>query len=271
MPSAKPIYVVGDSHIASTKLAVDAGLLPEFADRIRFWGAAGPAYRGLFLKQGRIVANASAVGALDVVRGPHGLPSLGPEDGSLFIFYGARLRMGELLRELHEYTVKVGPVSSAVLQTLLHRWLQTKRAYSFARSFADAGSDVVIVPTALPTAGVFEAHQEAKWFHLPRDSWVVDRCFKMLESIGRAEGTPIQLQPAETITDQMMTRAEFKVEQPPEGRDVVHKSPEFAAILLRQILADFPTKAKAAKSKSPRKPRTPKHSEPGPAEEVSQT
>lgn len=34
-----------------------------------------------------------------------------------------------------------------------------------------------------------------------------------------------------------MTRREFAVDQVPEGRDVVHKSPEFAALMMHLVLA----------------------------------
>lgn len=119
------------------------------------------------MKQGRIVASRSAQESLKVMRGPDGPETLGPEDGALFVFYGARLRMGELLRLLHEYTSDIGPVSSAVLEATLRRWLQNKRAYVFA-SFVRVGANVMMVPTALPTEGVVDEAHEAALYHLPR-------------------------------------------------------------------------------------------------------
>jgi len=234
------LCIYGDSHVASVKLAWDQGLIDAQGRKVGFWGAAGPSFRGLRWKQGRIVADAGAQADLDLVRGD-GPETLGAKDFGAYLFYGARLRLSEFLLELSAASY----LSQAALEAATWEFMMSTRTYRFARNFAKAGAPVWFVPTSLPTQGVFPPKEEAAKVGIDLAPQEVDRAFAMLRKLAAKDRVTMVIQPPETLTDEFLTRREFAVENADAARDVVHKSPEFAALMVAQVL-DQMKNAKAA-------------------------
>jgi len=237
MPSQPKTWCFyGDSHLASVKLARDQGLLGEIGDRVSFWGAPGPSFRGLRMLDGRIVPDPDAREDLALVRGD-GPETLGPQDYDHFVFYGARMRLGEYLKAVSDHQATMGYLSDAVLAEATSGWLEGVRAYRFARSFAAAGAKVFFVPTPLPTKGIVNARAEKRLYRIARRRKQVDRILKGLDARCTADGVHLVLQPGETLTPDLMTRPDFAIDAAQAAKDVVHKSPEFAAIMVGEVVS----------------------------------
>ncbi len=231
------VCVFGDSHMASVKQAWDQGLIDAGGRAMSFWGADGPSFRALRWKGGKVVPDAPVRGLVRRISG--GPETLAPEDHDLFIFYGARLRVHEFFAGIvnHERG-EAGFLSAAARARLVARWTSSTRAWRIAREFSRRGARVVFVPTSLPTQGVLPAAAERQQLALKTTRAERARLWQMLEDEARANGFTLIPQPEETVTrSTTLTRAEYAVPGAREARDWVHKSPQFAALMVRAALA----------------------------------
>ncbi len=236
-PDRGDICIYGDSHIGSVKLALDTGLINTGGRQVEFWGANGPAFRGLRWKQGRIVPDDSACEIVAQVNGGR-RNSLGPEDFDLFTFYGARLRAQEFFAHMLEHMhTPEGQISSAALQAIATGWTRKTRAWRFARAFAEAGAQVIFVPTPFPSKDVLDPEHERQRLQVKSSKAERTRLWKLLADVAAGQGFTLMPQPDETVTAETMTHAKYAAKEARESQDEVHKNPEFAALLINQALA----------------------------------
>lgn len=239
------VCIFGDSHLGAAKRALDAGLIDTRGREVTFWGADGPSFRALRWKRGQIVPDAGVRSLVGRISG--GLERLGPGDFDKFIFYGARLRAHEFFKAVLEHEARPeGHLSQAQMQALVAHWSESTRAWRFARLFAAAGADVVFVPTAFPSEGVLDKQVERARFAVSSTKAARARIWKVLEGAAGTQGFTLARQPDATVTRATMTRAEFAVPGAAESRDWVHKSPQYAALILEPLFAERQAGAIAA-------------------------
>ncbi|HGG04124.1 MAG TPA: hypothetical protein ENK28_01590 [Aliiroseovarius sp.] len=230
------ICVFGDSHIGSVKRALDRGLIDTGGRQITFWGADGPSFRALRWKNGRIVPDPEARDIVAQVNGGSH-DTIGPDDFDLFIFYGARLRVQEyfasILPDLRRPELGL---SSAAMQAITDRWTVRTRAWRFARNFARAGAQIVFVPTSFPTKGILKPAVERKRYHVASTKAERAQLWRVLENAAQRRGFTLVPQPDDTVTKTTMTRSEFAAEGAQESGDMVHKSDEYAALMIKAAL-----------------------------------
>lgn len=239
-PARGDICVFGDSHIGSVKLALDAGLIETGGREISFWGADGPSFRGLRWKDGRIVPDEAARDMVAQVSGG-ARKTLGPDDFDLFIFYGARLRTRTFFWAMLEHMHRPeGQLSEAALHTTARRWSQKTRAWRFAGAFAAAGAKVIFVPTSFPSTGVLEAGLEKQRLRIKSTMAERARLWQALHHAASAQGFGLMPQPDNSVTEHTLTAAKYAVPGAAASKDAVHKTPEFAAMMMAGalILAD---------------------------------
>ena len=237
--SRQRICFFGDSQIASVKLAFDQGLLqlPPEVD-VEFWGATGPNFRKLRMKDGRIVPDKAALPFVQKIN-DHGREALAPEDFDGFVFYGARMRVVEFFAPyLHRQLDPRAGQSCAVLETAAAGWLVTNRSYRYARAFSGSGAQVCVVPSPLPTEGILDPARRGSGFAgypLALEAEVEHRSvlWAALSAVALRDGLMLLPQPEDTIASGAMTQARFAREGAAEAGDEGHKNPEFAAAVLR--------------------------------------
>ncbi len=227
-PKTGDICIFGDSHLGAVKRAHDGGLIDTGGRALRFWGADGPSFRKLRWRNGRIRPDADIRDLVLEISG--GLDSLGPKDFHTFIFYGARLRAHDFFKAVLDHESRPqGHISQAQMQALVTRWSESVRAWRLACAFADAGAEVVFVPTAFPSEGVVDKALEQENLAVRSTKAARTRLWALLVQAAEAKGFQLLVQPEDTITSNTLTKRDFSTPNAKETRDWVHKSPEFAA------------------------------------------
>ncbi|MDU8914159.1 hypothetical protein [Aestuariicoccus sp. MJ-SS9] len=237
MPLDPParICIFGDSNIASVRKALDAGLLhPAFA-AAEFWGAGGPRFRDLHLREGIVVPGLEAAPVVAQVNG-RGRGVLDPADFDVIVFYGARLNAAEFIAHSVQLAADSGWPSRAVQEAMARGWQENCRAYRFAAAFADR-TKVWFVPASFPTdtardyaiKGRLLVHAPAAEKTSPATR---DRLWRLISQTAMADGVRIVRQPEETVVRGVFSHARYGVEGAGQCQDGGHKSPDYAALVL---------------------------------------
>jgi len=241
------LCLYGDSHLAALKHALDGDFVPTQGRQIEFFGAAGPAFRGLRLTDaGRVVPDKASLEALNLVTGG-ARTDLGGEDFGAFLFYGARLRSTEFIAEfLHRGRSEADFVSSAVRAQAMAKWLTSVRAVRIARVFAATGKAKVFFA---PAPFEIEAQNQRYVKHFPEalNATAQERA-QLNDEIAQAlagDGIVFVPQPEETIEKGCFTRHAFATPDAEATSDTRHMGPCYGAMVLGQVLGMMETAAAA--------------------------
>lgn len=250
LPSDRPrLCVIGDSHLGSLRRAVDMGLVRFHGCHVEFWGAAGPQFRQIEMVRGVIRARGDAREMVRRVNG-NGREAIHPGDFDCFLFYGARLRVGEFFGPyLHRQHSGAGWQSRAALGAAARVFLRSTRACRIAAELSRSGARVWFAPAPLPTAQVIDHTAAGRIFAAyPRaaDATPGDRArlWDVLIAEAAAEGIELIRQPDDTVVEGILTDARFACDGAAESGDAGHKSPWFAAAMLGNL--PLPVAARAA-------------------------
>ena len=234
-PLAAPIpslCIFGDSHIASVKQALDGGLLPYLTDHLEFWGAYGPAFRQFEYQDNAVHARKDAEEMVARING-NGRLSLRGDAFAAYLFYGARLRMADFLPPMLSTLRQGGHLSAAVRQRVTRRFLEGRKSYRIAQQFvrANPGASITFAPAPLLTLGI---GQPEKTWPDAADATADERAEirTWLDAEARRDGITLLHQPEETIVEGCWTDPRYAATGPGSADDPVHKSPEFAALML---------------------------------------
>jgi len=240
-PSEPSLCIYGDSHLASLKLALDQGLVETGDLKIEFWGADGPLFREIDLIDGRARPRTeAAMERVKLVNG-NGRTELAPDDFSAFLFAGGRLRNHEFTAPmLCRMNDETGFLSQAVRQKALHRWLNGRRSYRIARTFAASGRCTVFFAPA-PFLNETAASEAEIAGHVDPRTTPEQRAaiWDEIEAAMAADGVRLIRQPEETVTKGALTKAEYATERARERRDAVHMNGAYGALVLRQVIDDL--------------------------------
>ncbi|MEL6467948.1 MAG: hypothetical protein AAFQ58_23540 [Pseudomonadota bacterium] len=231
----------GDSQIASARLAMTEGLtsVPDDVD-IEFWGATGPAFRQIEWRGGAMRATGAALEIALTING-RGRDHLAPGDFDTFVFYGARLRTAEFFGPYLQWHAAHGTFpSAAALHIAARTFMDDNRAYRNAVTLAAHGARVIFVPAPLYTNGVTDLHARGRFLHAyPRaseaDADARAVLWQAMTAVARSGGVTLVPQPEDTVTNGVLTKAEFACEGAVEVGDTGHKSAAFAARWLQDV------------------------------------
>lgn len=234
------LCIIGDSHLGSLRRAVDRGLVSFPGQDVEFWGAIGPQFRQIEMKDGVIRAHGAARDMVRKVNGK-GREEIRAEDFRAFLFYGARLRVVELFAPvLHHQHTGGGFASQAAMAAAADEFLRSTRAWRMAGALARAGAQVQFVPAPFPSAEVIDHGAPGRILDAyPGALHATEadraRIWTLLCARSAAMGMTLVRQPEETVVDGVFTDARHAIAQARETGDAGHKSPEFAALMLGQV------------------------------------
>ncbi len=245
------ICVYGDSHIACIKRAVDEGRVDLTGIALEFWGAPGPRFRDIHLKNGRLAPTTDQSRAMVARVNAQGRATLAAQDFDGFVFVGSRLRASAYLTPLlYRDAQPDGFLSQAVRQVMLERWLNSCRAYRVAREFAQS------VPLCFAPAGflndqVVPEDEIAASINTAATTAARRHLWDGISQAMATDGITLLAQPESTVTRGALTRLEYAAEAARADGDTVHKNGAYGALLLTQALAHLrkthtaPTPARA--------------------------
>ncbi|MGI3163708.1 hypothetical protein [Pseudooceanicola sp. 200-1SW] len=224
------LCIFGDSHIASVKHALDAGLLPLVAEHLEFWGAYGPAFRALEFRDNTILPGDEAARDMALRINGAGRGALGGADFAGYLFYGARLRMADFMPPLLETLCTGGHLSAAVQEKVARRFLRGTKAYRIACEFARAtpGLPIAFAPAPLLTLGV---GNPGRLYPAAAGATADQReAIRLwLDRAAARDGLRLLHQPEDTITGGYWTAPAWASEEAGQEDDPVHKNAAFAA------------------------------------------
>ncbi|MEL6566671.1 MAG: hypothetical protein AAFQ59_19675 [Pseudomonadota bacterium] len=255
MPSpAEPrsLCLIGDSQMGSASLAIREGLTaPPDGHSLEFWGATGPAFRTIDWVDGAIRPAETARAQVLQING-HGRDHVAPGDFNGVIFYGARLRIATFFAAYFQWrSERLTHPSRAVLETAVHDFAISTRAYRLARHLAAAGDPVFYIPAPFTSDGVRNLTRAGNVFHsfpAARNATTDDRAFlwEAFETVSARDGITLIRQPEDTVTSGVLTKAKYQCADAVALDDIGHKSPAFAARWLQDLWPKLGSCAQAA-------------------------
>ena len=256
MPSpakkTRTLCMIGDSQIGSVSLALREGqtTVPKGYD-LEFWGVEGPAFRSIDWIDGAIRPAPAALERVLTING-NGRDHIAPGQFDGVIFYGARLRVSMFFAEYFQWASgRVTRPSRAVLETAVHDFAISTRAYRFGRALAEAGDAVFYVPAPFNTDGIRDLTAPGNLYQNCSAAFAAtaeDRAelWDAFERVAARDGITLLRQPEDTVTKGILTKAEFCCEGALEMDDIGHKSPAFAARWLQDLWPMVDTQLNAA-------------------------
>ncbi|MEP3055634.1 hypothetical protein [Ascidiaceihabitans sp.] len=251
-PDVTRLCFIGDSQLGSLQSALKEGLttVPNGID-VEFWGATGPAFRGIYLSDGAMCATGTAKDMATTINAK-GRDRIAPGDFDTLVFYGARLRMPDFFGPLLDWAHTHGDLPSRrVLQTSAEEFVRETRAFRMAQAFAREGDRVLFVPGPLTTEGVVNLRKKQRVLHHYPGAihgtiqWR-DRLWSALEDVSASAGIEFIRQPEDTITKGILTKNEYACANARETEDTGHKSPAFAVRWMQEVWPHLEQKVKVA-------------------------
>lgn len=241
MPSQSKLAIFGDSNLGAVRRAFDEGLLELGGYDVEFWGAAGSEYRNIHYGKGALRAVTDEAEQTVLMVNGKGRKHLKTRDFDVFVFYGVRLRLAEFFGAYLDLMLDPDrAISEAALAHAATQFLQERRAVRMAQLMkADGAKEIVFVYAGFPCWGIVDQEEEGRI--LARYPMIVEaqpahraRLWAALERAFEDLGLGFVGQPEETVVRGMFTDAVYAVEDATQKEDANHKSPRFAAKLLKK-------------------------------------
>lgn len=234
------LCVFGDSHIGAVKRALNDGLFdPGTSLEIEFWGADGPRFRMLDLIDGRIVPREGIEETIRTING-QGREVLDPADFDAVLFTAVRIRAVELFQPMLERSHRPdGYLSRAVFDQTCADWLRKNKYYRMAQAFAETDCHVLMSIASFPSERMMS--QDGKDYSAieTADPAISDRIWNALVTAALDDDITLIPQPADTITANCFSRAEYDMAGAEEAEDFVHRGPLYGAMLLAAAAAEL--------------------------------
>ena len=246
------VCVIGNSHIAALKKAVEDGALDNTDTSIVFFGAPGKNFNELRVHDGMICGPATLRDMF--LRVSDGLYTrIDPAEFDVVVVYAGRFYFHRLLGSIHRVLRSDVHLSKDCLSTGIGRWLSSKHVFCLARmiSRASPATRVVLVPRPIPAVGAADTADAAAPY--ATSPWVWDRLEpsfrkKIWSICGQSasrRGVELFAQPESTIDVNQFTKPEFtahsnrllksQVKHP--QAEVSHMNAKFGEVFLLSLLA----------------------------------
>lgn len=244
MPSqTRSLCIFGDSHLGSVRRALDEGLIDLTGFEVEFWGADGPNFRDIDIEGDTVRPQTDdALKWVRTING-NGRETLGPGDFDVYLFYGARLRLTDIMPPYLDILCNPdAAVSEAVLSAAVNRFISGRRSARIARHFADSGGPrVFFCPASFLADGVVDPMaRQGVFAQFPHAEKAGEaeraRLWRMIDAIFGESGVTVLRQPEDTIVRGCLTDGRYAVQDAVAQKDAVHKSPEFGARMLAEFL-----------------------------------
>jgi hypothetical protein len=246
------ICVIGNSHIAALKKAVEDGALDHTDANIVFFGAPGKNFDKLQVRDGMICGPATLQDMF--LRVSDGLYTrIDPAEFDVVVVYAGRFYFHRLLGSIHRVLRSDVHLSKDCLSTGIGRWLTSKHVFRLARMIDEASpaTRVVLVPRPIPAAGVADASDAAA--PDAKSPWVWDtlepsfrkKIWSICSQSASRRGVELFAQPDSTIDANQFTKPDFtthsnrllKPEVKHRQAEVSHMNARFGEVFLLSLLA----------------------------------
>jgi hypothetical protein len=238
MPDTR-ICLVGNSHLASLKLAVTQRLYDPSGIDVTFWGAPDGKFKAVTVKDGCLRAPSGKEETfLEVSDGRCAV--VDPAKFDAIVLHGLDLHVTEVLQDLIRSS-RTTDMSGQYLVDALTDWLLGRQAFALAKGLAVSGTPILLshCPLHDETSGTFDG--------LDVPSQMLALVFGSLQRAALDHGLSFVAQPAATIRDNKYTDREYskgsvklaRLDEPREhmAREFKHMNPRYGAEVLRTAVS----------------------------------
>jgi len=245
------ICVIGNSHIACLKHAVQNGALDGTGADIVFFGAPGKNFKKIQFRDG-------------VIRGPEELrdklllvsegryTQIDPAEFDVVVIYGGAFCLHILVGGIHRALKNKVHISEKCLETGIERWTISKHTFRLAREIGKTSSTTraILVPRPIPANGAavesgnVNRHIESDWLWDTLELAFRRKIWDICRQAAERRGVEIFLQPETTIDANQFTKSEFTANSlrllnpkaAHEQADVSHMNAKFGENVLLSLL-----------------------------------
>ncbi len=230
------VCIIGDSHIAAVKRAVDEGYAPPVDGpvSIDFFGAPGPSFRDITLHKDRLVAPEALLRSDDFIS-TAGHTALDGTEFDAYFFVSARFRSNQVFEAFLPGLAHPEVFASRATRfTVIRRICLRRTSMRAARALAANGAPyVALSPTPFMTKGIPAVMQYPEGYTAkgagPAERSVI---WSEFERYMKQLGVHLIRQPEETVVDGCLTDPKWAVDDAVAKKDAVHKNPQYARLLL---------------------------------------
>lgn len=237
------ICIVGNSHLAAIKKAVDTGAFKEKGIEIEFFGAHGRNFKTLQFKDGIISGPKKISEELLLVSG-NKRSTLDPTEFDAIVVYGGSLYLKELMTSIHKLTIHGNRYfSETFLDEGIAGWLQAQLAFQIAKSTSALGLRTLLLPRPIPARRL--SPEERRGRTRRGTTEYREALFVRVEEIAQSLGIEWLMQPRETLTpDLRYTKTEYstgstRLVDETRGHgdaDVNHMNASFGVLMVDAII-----------------------------------
>jgi hypothetical protein len=246
------ICIIGNSHIAALKKAVEHGALDGADVEIVFFGAPGKNFSELRVRDG-IVCGPATLREMFLLVSEGRYTQIDPAEFDVVVVYAGRFNFHVLLGSIHRVLKNQVHLSEDCLSTGIERWLTAKHAFRLTRRIGRASSTTraILAPRPIPAVCAADPSETAGLY--AKSSWLWDGLEpsfrKSIWSICRKtaahRGVEVFPQPESTIDANQFTKPEYtahsnrllKPEVNHPQADVSHMNARFGEKFLLSLLA----------------------------------
>ena len=210
------ICVLGSSHIAALKHAVDNGALDGTDAEIAFFGAPGKNFSKMRMRKG-------------VIRGPKSIrdkillvsegryAEIDPAKFDVLFFYGAFFNFHYLLGSIHHVLNLGVHLSDNCLSAGVDRWMASKHIFRIASKAANTNSAtrVILSPRPIPAIGACDASEvedpdeNRGWLWERLEPSFRKKIWNLCKQSAERRGVESVFQPESTLDANQFTKAEY--------------------------------------------------------------
>ena len=242
--------MIGNSHLAALKMAVENGALVGTGTDIVFFGTPGSHFRKIRFRNGAVRGPKSLHDNFLKVSGGR-YTQIDPAEFDVVVIYGGAFNLHHLVGNIHHTLGCQVHLTEDCLSTGVERWVASRHAFRLASAIVKATptTRTILVPRPIPAIGATTEPETVDRIIYP---WLWDtlepafrkKIWNICRQTATRKGVELLLQPESTIDDNQFTKAKYTSHstrllvqaRAHEPSDVKHMNAEFGGVFLMGLL-----------------------------------
>ena len=260
------VCIIGNSHLAALKLAIDNGALVGTGADIVFFGTPGPPFKKVRFRKGAVRGPKSLHdNFLNVSGGRY--TRIDPAEFDVVVIYAGNFYFHKLVGNIHHTLGCQVHLTEDCLSTGVERWVTSRHAFRLANAIAKAAptTRTILVPRPIPAIGAatepetVDRNMEIPWLWDTLEAAFRKKIWNICRQTAAQKGVELLLQPESTIDANQFTKAKYTSHstrllgraRAHEPSDVKHMNAEFGEVVLMSLLAYLTQTTKFAERVQP--------------------
>jgi len=257
------ICMIGNSHLAALKLAVENGALDGTGTDMVFFGAPGRRFRKIRFRNGAVRGPKTLHKIFLQVSGGR-YTQINPAEFDVVVVYGGAFFLHRLVGGIHHALNNQVHLTEECLATGVERWMTSKHFFRLSDDISKASSATrtILVPRPIPAIAaaaepeIVDRNMESPWLWNRLEPAFRRRIWNICSQTAERRGVEMFVQPDTTIDANQFTKPEYTSRstrllgqgRAHEQADVTHMNPKFGEEVLLHLLAHLGRAAEGTQS-----------------------